>query len=308
MKDDAMAQAHLVWAVGIAALFFTTSAKAEDTTKLDMKLETITLSNPACEAVISVRPFVHLISFRLSGGKNHLINAESPNPLHNGQPMRPFFLLGAKLWYAPEVPGSHLLGLLSGKVTNQGGDVDARLDPDPASGLQGRIHFHLDEHEPRLTIESALRNVGSAEKETSCWWPVSFEPGGRMEAAPIPLPDNPAYSFHFWTYGGPASDPACQIGKDKVVLDLDRPLQAPVYKIGFLGREILVIKSDCTYRLTALDPVPSPELKYSHGGSPVMLFRDQKTLFCEAELSGPLAKLKPGEETAFTFSIALEKP
>ncbi len=222
--------------------------------------------------------------------------------------MRPFFLLGAKLWYAPEVPGSHLFGLLSGKVTHKGRDVDAQLDPDPVSGLQGRIHFHLDPVQPLITITSALRNAGSVDKETSCWWPVSFEPGGRMEAEPIKLPDDPTFDFHFWSYGGPASDPACQIGKDFVVLDLDRPLQESVYKIGFFGREISVIKPDCTYRLTALNPVPSSQLNYPHGGSPVMLFRDQKTWFCEAELSGPLTKLHPGDETAFTFSIALEAP
>ena len=269
-----------------------------------MKPETITLSNPACEAVICVKPFVHLISFRFIGGKNHLLNFETPNP----GDLRPQFIVGAKLWYAPEVSGSHLFGLLSGSITRNGGDLNAQLDPDPGSGLQGRIHFHLDEHEPRITITSVLQNVGTVEKETSCWWPVSFEPGGRMEAVPMPMPAEPAFNFHFWSYGGPPTEPACQITKTKVVLDLDRRLQESIYKIGFMGKEILLTKDDCAYRVTALDPVPSPKRTYPHGGSPVMLYCDQKTGFCEAEVSGPLKKLGPNEETSFTFSIVLERP
>ncbi len=38
-----------------------------------------------------------------------------------------------------------------------------------------------------------------------------------------------------------------------------------------------------------------------------MLYCDQRSGFCEAELSGPLVDLAPGAETAFTFAIALER-
>jgi len=283
------------------------SSKATDVTSDSaMKIETIKISNHVCEAEITVKPFVHLLGFRLLGAKNHLLNIESPNPSKNGHSMRPLFIVGAKLWYAPEVAGSHLFGLLTGEVTQKGREVDVNLDRDPGSRLQGRIRFVLDETKPQLKIISVLRNEGASARETSCWWPVSFEPGGRMEAAPIPSPSEPAFNYHFWSYSGTASEPGCKITKTNVVLDLDRPPEAPIFKIGFLGREIILIKPDCVYRMTILDPPVDPARNYPHGGSPVMLYCDQKTWFCEAELSGPLIKLQPQEETSFIFTISLE--
>ncbi len=273
-----------------------------------MKIETIKIDNQVCEAVITTKPFVHLISFRMKGAKNHLLNFESPNPSANGRLLRPLFIVGAKLWYAPEVAGSSLFGKLTGDVTQNKNEVNAQLDVDPGTGLQGRIRFVLDENRPLLTITSVIRNAGTKETKTSCWWPVSFEPGGRMEAVPIPSSPEPAFNYHFWSYGGTASEPGCKISKTNVVLDLDHPLQPPIFKIGFMAREIILTKPDCIYRLTVIDPPVDPQRQYPHGGSPVMLYCDQKTWFCEAELSGPLAQLKPQEETAFTFAISLEQP
>lgn len=273
-----------------------------------MKIETIKISNAACEAEITTKPFVHLISFRLLGAKNHLLNFQSPNPVANGHAMRPLFIVGAKLWYAPEVANSHQFGLLDGEVTQHQNEVNAQLKMDPVTGLQGRIRFSLDESRAQMTITSVIRNVGTKDVETSCWWPVSFEPGGQMAAVPIPAPTEPVFNYHFWSYGGPVSQPACKIEKDKVTLDLDHPMQGPLFKIGFMSREITLAKPDCVYRLTTLDPPVDPLRSYPHGGSPVMLYSDQRTWFCEAELSGPLVNLHPQEETSFTFSISLEKP
>jgi hypothetical protein len=296
-------------AVFIMSLF---SAKGNDmqvAAVAAMKIETVTIRNPVCEAVITSKPFVHLISFRLLGEKNHLLNFETPNPVANGHLLRPLFIVGAKLWYAPEVIGSAGFGLLAAaKINEKANEVDVVLTPDPNSGLQGNIRFVLDEHEPRLTITSVLRNGGAKARETSCWWPVSFEPGGRMEAEVIPSPAEPAFSYHFWSYGGTASESACRISKTKVVLNLDQPLQHPIFKIGFIGKEIVLTKPDCVYRMTALAPDVDPRVTYPHGGSPVMLYCDQRSGFCEAELSGPLVKLQPQDETSFTFSISLEKP
>ena len=177
--------------------------------------ELVHLANPACEADISIKPFVRLISFRLAGGRSHLLNYESPNPLINGKPSRPTFVAGAKFWYAPEVAGSHLFGMLAGVPTQTERSVQVQLDPDPGSKLQGTIRYVLDERLPRLTISSTLRNVGTAVTETSCWWPVAFEPGGRMEADVIPLPTEPFFRFLFWSYGAPPSEPACRIGQGR---------------------------------------------------------------------------------------------
>ena len=308
-RDCVPLRAAVIWAMIFMATLGLLPADAMDGAPTStMKIETLKLSNSTCEAIILTKPFVHLIGFRFLDGKNHLLNFDSPNPVRDGKPMRPLFIVGAKLWYAPEVAESHLFGILSGNITQGEREIDAKLDPDPISGLQGTIRFTLDKDQPRLTITSTLRNVGNAEKETSCWWPVSFEPGGSMEADVIPCPTEPTFSFHYWSYGGTASEPACKVTADKVTLDLDRPLEKSIFKIGFLGREIVVNKPDCAYRLTTLTPLPGPQHAYPHGGSPVMLYSDQKTWFCEAELSGPLVKLHPHEETSYTFSITLEKP
>ena len=273
-----------------------------------MNIETIKLKNPVCEAEITTKPFVHLLAFRFLGAKNHLLNFDTPDPLRNGKLIRPLFIVGAKLWYAPEVAGSSRFGMLTGDITQKRNEVDVILNPDPETGLQGKIQFVLDENKPLLTISSAITNVGKSARETSCWWPVSFEPGGQMESEPIPSPTDPAYSYHFWSYGGTASEPACKIEKGRVEMDWDRTLNPPLFKIGFIGREIVVTKPDCLFRLTAIDPPVDVEGRYPHGNSPVMLYCDQKSGFCEAELSGPLAMLQPNQATSLTFTIALEKP
>ena len=273
-----------------------------------MNIETIKIRNSVCEAEITTEPFVHLLAFRFLGAKNHLLNFDTPNPLKNGKPVRPLFIVGAKLWYAPEVPGSARFGMLTGAITRKKNEVDVELKPDPDTALQGKIQFVLDEDKAELTIRSSITNVGKSARETSCWWPVSFEPGGKMEAAPIPSPTDPAFSYHFWSYAGTAAEPACKIEKDRVELDLDRTLNPPIFKIGFIGREIVLTKPDCVFRLTAIDPPVDAQGRYPHGNSPVMLYCDQKSGFCEAELSGPLAMLQPGQVTEFAFTIALKKP
>jgi hypothetical protein len=273
-----------------------------------MNIETIKIRNEVCEAEITTEPFVHLLGLRFLGAKNHLLNYETPNPLKNGKPIRPLFIVGAKLWYAPEITGSAKFGMLTGDITQKRNEVDVKLKPDPDSGLQGQIQFVLDEHRAELTISSSITNVGKAARETSCWWPVSFEPGGKMEAVPIPSPTEPIFSYHFWSYGGTASEPACKIEKDRVQLDLDRTLNPPIFKIGFIGREIVLRKPDCIFRLTAIDPPVDAQGRYPHGNSPVMLYCDQRSGFCEAELSGPLAVLQPDQATSLTFKIALDKP
>jgi hypothetical protein len=293
---------------GLFFLAFALTNASGDDSAMPAKIETIQIQNDVCEAEITVQPFVHLLSFRFRGAKNDLLNFTTPNPIAPGHPKRPEFIVGAKLWYAPEIADSHRFGLLTGAVTHTVRDVNAQLDPDPISGLQGTIHLQLDDHEAKLTITSTLKNVGVAEKETSCWWPVSFEPGGWMESVPIPAFTEPHYNYHFWSYGGTASEPACRIEKDRVVLDVDRPMNPPLFKIGFVAREIVVHKPDCVFRITAIDPPVDPARKYPHGDSPVMLYSDQKTGFMEAELSGPLVALKPGDQTAFTFTILLAKP
>ena len=296
----------LVGCVACAILFEGKSAGTN--TSPAMNLETVKISNEVCEAEITTKPFVHLLGFRFLGAKNHLLNFDTPNPLKNGKPVRPLFIVGAKLWYAPEIPGSAGFGMLTGDVTQKRYEVDANLKPDPASNLQGSIRFVLDENGAQLTISSVITNVGETARETSCWWPVSFEPGGKMEAVPIPSPTEPSFSYHFWSYGGTASEPACKIDKDLVTLDLGRPLNPPIFKIGFVSREIVVTKSDCVFRLTAIDPSVNVKNTYPHGNSPVMLYCDQRSGFCEAELSGPLVMLQPGQAKAFTFTIALERP
>ncbi len=273
------------------------------------EMDNIQLHNAACEAEISLRPFVRLISFRLKDGRSHLLNFDTPNPVINGKPSRPAFVAGAKFWYAPEVAGSSRFGLLPGTATQSGREVVVRLEPDPDAKLQGTIRYVLDEHLPRITITSTLRNVGTAATETSCWWPVAFGPGGRMEAKVMSLPGEPIFRYVLWSYSAPISDPAYRVREDTISLDLDRPFEGkPNFKIGFLSGEIAVFKSDCTYRLTALDPRPEAARHYPHGDSPVILYCDRRTGFCEAELSGPLATLQPGEETSFTFAIGLETP
>ena len=273
------------------------------------EVKSIRLTNPTCEAEISLQPFVRLISFRLKDGKSHLLSFDSPNPVINGKPSRPAFVAGAKFWFAPEVAGSSRFGMLPGTPTQNGRDVLVHLEPDPDSKLQGTIRYTLDEHLPRITISSTLCNVGPAATETGCWWPVAFEPGGRMEARILPLPVEPVFRFVLWSYSAPVSDPACRISHDKVSLEMDRPFEGkPLFKVGFLSGEIAVCKPDCTYRLTALDPPPKAGQNYPHDGSPAIFYCDQRTGFCEAELSGPLARLQPGEETVFTFAISLEAP
>ncbi|MEJ0001086.1 MAG: hypothetical protein WDO13_19165 [Verrucomicrobiota bacterium] len=211
-------------------------------------VETITLRNDVCEAQITVKPFVHLLGFHFLGAKNDLLHFDTPNPPRpDGTPMRPTFIVGGKLWYAPEVADTHKFAMLSGTVTHTALEADALLDPDPVAGLRGRIRFVLDAHRPVLTVASAIRNVGAAPRATACWWPVSFAPGGRMEAVPVAAPEEPAYSYHFWSYGGTASEPACRIAKDLITLDMDRPLQTPIFKIGFLGREIVLRKPDAVF-------------------------------------------------------------
>ena len=94
-------------------------------------MESVRLSNPACEAEISFKPFVRLISFRLKDGRNHLLNFDSPNPVINGKPSRPDFVAGAKLWYAPEVNGSARFGTLPGAPSQTGREVVVRLETRP---------------------------------------------------------------------------------------------------------------------------------------------------------------------------------
>jgi len=270
------------------------------------KTESITLRNPSCEAVILTKPFVRLISFRLANGRNHLVQFDSPNPLQNGRLLRPLFVTGAKLWPADESPDSYKFGLLPGIATQAGQNVDVHLGPDTVSGWEGRIEFTLDPVQPKLTISSTLHNAGTTKKETGCWWPVSFEPGGKMEAKAI---SDPAKSmFHFQSGSGEIRprDPACTIQGNQVSLDLDRPLEQPTFKVSFLGREINVIKSDCTYCLTVIHPIPEAGHSYFQNGSTAILYRDQRTWFCEAEFSSPKVLLQPGEETSFTFSIDLK--
>ena len=271
-------------------------------------VETIKIRNAMAEAEITVKPFVHLLGFRFIDGKNHLLNYTTPNPTQDGHPIRPLFIVGAKLWYAPEVNSSHLFGMLSGQITRDQNEVAAKLEVDPVSHLQGRIRFVLDEKAPRLTISSALRNVGSKPILTGCWWPVSFETGGTMETTPLKSATEPAFTYHFWSFDDAGSSAICQITPEGIKLDLDHAMSAPLFKAGCISREVVVRKSDTVYRLTALDPPVDPAGFYPHGGSPVMLYRDGRTDFCEAELSGPLKTLEPGSETTFTFSIQLERP
>ncbi len=297
-------------AIGLIAFAIFPEVQVSATTPLDPALDhkSIKIGNDVCEAEITVEPFVHLLGFHFLGAKNHLLNFETPNPVEKGRAIRPYFIVGGKLWYAPEVSDSHKFAMLAGAVQQNGRKVDANLDPDPLSGLQARIVFVLDDHRPLLTITSTIKNSGGTVREASCWWPVSFEPGGKLESVPIPAPTDPAYSYHFWSYGGAASEPACKIDKNLVTLNMDGPLQKPIFKIGFIASEIVLTKPDCVFRLTAVNPPVDPGRKYPHGGSPVMLYCDQRSGFCEAELSGPLVELQPGGETTFIFTIGLEKP
>ncbi len=294
-----MASTVAVWAVAIA------NAETEHGSPVS---ESIALNNPACEAIVLIKPFVRLISFRLAGGRNHLVDFNSPNPKRNdGQVLRPLFVTGAKLWPSSETRDFYKFGLLEGRATQNGLEVEVRMGPDPVTGFEGTILFKLDPKEARVTITSTLRNTEKTERDTGCWWPVTFDPGGRMEAQAIPLPKEPAYAFHFWS-GNASTESACVIDDGHVTLDLDQPLRRPIFKIGFLGREITVSKPDCVYRLTAIDPAPSAKQVYPDGGSAVIFYSDQRTLFCEAELTSPLAHLRPNDSTSFTFALSVEPP
>jgi hypothetical protein len=298
------------WACIVTILLAAASALpvlSQATEQPNPRLAQITIKNPSCEAIVLLRPFVRLDSFRLTGCKNYLITARSPNPVVNGHALRPPFIIGAKLWYAPETPGSHLFGLLPGNATENGNKVQVATPPDPLSHLQAKIQFDLDASLPLITITSTILNVGDNARFVSPWWPVSFEEGGQMDSHLIPFGNEPTYRFSSWSYSAPISDPACHISRDHVTLDLNRPLSEPIFKIGFLSDEIEVAKGDCTYHLTVIDPRPSPLLTYPHGGSSSILFRDQRTWFCEAELLGPLVRLTPGQSTSFTFTIYLAK-
>ncbi len=257
--------------------------------------ESIVLANGVCEAVVLVKPFVRLSSFRLRGGRNHLVDFSSPNPVEKGRLLRPLYVIGARLWPTPEVAGWYKFGLVPGTAERHARQVDVSLGPDPVTGLAGRIRFALDAELPRLEVSSVLRNASAGEVRTGCWWPVAFEPGGTMESSISPGSSPP-----------PSPDPACRIDGRRVTLDLDGPLRGDLCRYGFPGREIAVVKPDCIYRVAALDPVPGPGAAYPGDGSSAVLYRDQRTWFCEAELVGPLARLAPGEEAAFRWSLTVE--
>jgi len=270
-------------------------------------VESVTLRNASCEAVIWTKPFFRLASFRLTSGQNHLVGFESPNPVVGGRLLRPLFVTGGKLWLTG-VPRGDLFGLLPGTATPFDGGVEVAIGPDPGMGLSARVRFVLDARPSRLTVTSTLRNAGSGECTAGCWWPISFEPGGRMESEALPFPEEPHFRFFSWHHDVPLAEPACRIDGGRIVLDLDRPLRNNLFEIGFLGREVTVTKPDCRYRFTVLDPAPAPSRTYPQEGSAVILYRDQRTLFCEAELEGPETSLAPGAQASFRFAISLETP
>ena len=268
-------------------------------------IEAVTLRNAACEAVVWTKPFVRIASFRLTGGQNRLAGFDTPNPVEGPRVLRPWFVCGAKLWLAG-LPGGDRFGLLPGTATRTPHGVEIALGPDPATGLAARIRVELAEKEARLTVASLLRNAGDAERTTACWWPVSFEPGGTMSAEALPEAPGGAPHFQSWNGDAPPAEPACRIEGTRVTLDLDRPMAKPLFQLGFPGREIAVAKPDGVHRLDILAPLPGPGRRYPPGGGSVIVFRDQRTGFCEAELCGPLTALAPGEETSFSFSWALD--
>ncbi len=270
-------------------------------------VESVTLRNPACEAVIWTKPFVRLASFRLADGRNHLVGFASPNPVADGRLLRPLFVTGGRLWLTG-VPRGDLIGLLPGTATPVDGGVEVAVGPDPGTGLSARVRFVLDARLPRLTVTSTLRNSGSSPCIAGCWWPISFEPGGQMESEALPFPEEPRFRFFSWHHDVPVTEPACRIDGGRIVLDLDRPLRDNLFEIGFLGREVVVAKPDCRYRFTVLDPAPDPSRTYPQEGSAVILYRDQRTLFCEAELEEPDTNLAPGAQTSFRFAVSLETP
>ena len=129
-----------------------------------------------------------------------------------------------------------------------------------------------------------------------------------MEAIPVKSSIEPTRTYHFWSFDDLGAATIFHFTSDGVRLDLDQAMAAPLFKLGLFGNQVIVRKTDTIYRLKVPDPPLDPSLAYPHGGSPVLLYRDGRTGFCEAELSGPLKKLGPGEKTTFTFSIDLEAP
>ena len=214
---------------------------------------------------------------------------------------------GWRLWVTPERKETTYALDNSPCQVEIGDDSTLRVTgpPQDIAGIQKRIEVRLARGEPRLHVESRIRNIGDRQRTYAPWSLSVMRPGGR---AFVPLDVGPLDAFDsvrrlmLWSYAE-MSDPRYTFG-DRLV-QINQSLVAPPpagvtpgrredeSKIGVDSSQgwAAYLLGDTLYMKRFAHEAAA---QYPDGGATIEIYSSHE--FLEIENLGPLATIGPGEE------------
>ena len=266
--------------------------------------ETYELDNGLVRAVVVSEIGPRIIDFRLSGGENvfHVRSAEAGGKGESHWVFRG----GWRPWIAPErKETTYALDNSRCQVeTVDGSILRVTGPPQEVAGIQKSIDVSLARGEPRLHLESRIRNIGDRPRTYAPWSLSVMRPGGRA-FAPLDVGALDAFDsvrrLLLWSYTE-MHDPRYTFGNRLVQINQSLVAPAPAHSTGRRDDESKIgvdssqgwaayLLGDTLYlkRFAHEDSAPYPD-----GGATIEIYSSHE--FLEVENLGPLATIEPGEE------------
>jgi hypothetical protein len=262
------------------------------------------LDNGLVKAVVVSEIGPRIVDFRLSRGENvfYVRGAEAGGRGESHWVFRG----GWRLWVAPERKETTYAldnSPCQVEVVN-GSTLRVAGPPQEIAGIQKSIEVSLALNEPRLHLESRIRNIGDRPRTYAPWSLSVMRPGGR---AFVPLDVGPLEAFDsvrrllLWSYTE-VRDPRYTFGDRLVQINQSLVTPPPAGSSGRRDDESKIgVDSSQGWAAYLLGDTlymkrfaHESAAQYPDGGATVEIYSSHE--FLEVENLGPLATMQPGEE------------